>query len=48
MSCDNKGKLTLGEGTTEKLLMILSGYSSQILEMREFPFRIPFLLRGSE
>ena len=29
--------LTLGEGTTEKVVMILSGYSSRILEMSSVP-----------
>ena len=28
---------TLGEGTTENVVMILSGYSSRILEMRSVP-----------
>merc|ERR1711881_160568 len=32
---------TLGEGTTEKVFMILSGYSSRILEMRSVPIPEP-------
>ena len=28
---------TFGEGTTEKVVMILSGYSSRILEIRSVP-----------
>jgi hypothetical protein len=31
----------LGEGTTEKVFMILSGYSSRILEMRRVPIPDP-------
>lgn len=34
-------QLTLGEGTTEKLNMILSGYSSLILETRRVPIPDP-------
>ena len=33
--------LTLGLGTTEKVFMILSGYSSRILEMRRVPIPLP-------
>ena len=33
--------LTLGDGTTEKVFMILSGYSSRILEMRSVPIPDP-------
>ena len=32
---------TLGEGMTEKVFMILSGYSSLILEMRRVPIPDP-------
>lgn len=32
---------TLGDGTTEKVSMILSGYSSLILEMRRVPIPDP-------
>ena len=32
---------TLGEGTTEKVSMILSGYSSLTLEMRRVPIPDP-------
>ena len=32
---------TLGEGTTEKVSMILSGYSSLTLEMRRVPIPEP-------
>ena len=37
----NKIELTLGEGTTEKVFMILSGYSSRILEMSSVPMPDP-------
>ena len=33
--------VTLGEGTTEKVFIILSGYSSRILEMRRVPIPEP-------
>ena len=32
---------TLGEGTTENVVMILSGYSSRILEIRSVPIPDP-------
>ena len=32
---------TLGEGTTEKVFMILSGYSSRIFEMSRVPMPEP-------
>ena len=34
-------KHTLGDGTTENVTMILSGYSSRILEMRRVPIPDP-------
>ena len=33
--------LTFGDGTTENVFMILSGYSSRILEMRRVPIPEP-------
>ena len=36
-----KLNLTLGEGTTEKVFMMRSGYSSRILEMRRVPIPDP-------
>jgi hypothetical protein len=50
--CDNKWKLigeitkklqilTFGDGTTENVSIILSGYSSRILEMRSVPIPDP-------
>ena len=39
--CLKTADLTLGLGTTEKVFMILSGYSSRILEMRRVPIPLP-------
>lgn len=36
-----KNRRTLGEGTTEKVHIIRSGYSSRILEMRRVPIPAP-------
>ena len=41
MNANKVRQLTLGEGTTEKVFMIRSGYSSRILEMRRVPMPEP-------